>query len=361
MSLTHATTAFQTSNTDGSCPDLPTGVAELHDAGVPTGADVRAHAGRACFRKLLSLRHAGPREVRLSFEWQGPEDAPVLIVAGGISAHRHVSASVEFPEAGWWPQQAGPGLALDTNRFRVLAIDWLGADGSLDVAIDSADQADAFAAVLDRLGIRRVAAFVGCSYGAMVGLQFAARHGHRVACLLAISGADRAHPYSSAWRALQRRIATLGRSDGGSREALSLARQLAMLSYRTPEEFAERFTAPATLVDGSIRCAAEDYLDACGASYVAKTPLTAFLRLSESIDLHAVAPESIRVPTVLVAIEEDRLVPRQSLVDLAERLPIARRLHLLRSNYGHDAFLKETAAVGAIIKATLAECRGACT
>lgn len=353
MSLTHATSAFQTAASDSNCPDLLTAFAESHHA------DVRAHAGRGCFRKVLSLRHAGPREVRLAFEWQGPEDAPVLIVAGGISAHRHVSASAEFPEAGWWPQQAGPGLALDTNKFRVLAIDWLGADGSLDVAIDSSDQADAFAAVLDRLGIRRVAAFVGCSYGAMVGLQFAARHAHRVACLLAISGADRAHPYSSAWRAVQRRIATLGRSEGGSREALSLARQLAMLSYRTPEEFAERFSATATLVDGRLRCAAEDYLDACGASYVAKTPLTAFLRLSESIDLHDVAAETILVPTVLVAIEEDRLVPRQSLVELAERLPVARRLHLLRSNYGHDAFLKEATAIGAIIDATLAECCGA--
>jgi len=344
MSLIEADAAFLT--------DTATAV---HDA---THVDVRAQAGRDSFRKTLTLRHAGPTQVRLSFEWQGPEDAPVLLVAGGISAHRHVAACAQFPEAGWWPQQAGPGLPLDTARFRVVAIDWLGADGSLDVAIDSADQADAFAAVLDRLGVRRIAAFVGCSYGAMVGLQFAALYPHRLDGLLAISGGDRAHPYSSAWRALQRRIATLGRSDGGCREALSLARQLAMLSYRTPEEFAERFAAPAALIDGRIRCAAEDYLDACGSSYVAKTPLTAFLRLSESIDLHAVAAQAITVPTVLVAIEEDRLVPKQDLVQLAERLPASRRLHLLRSRYGHDAFLKETQAIGAIIRSTLVDCRG---
>jgi len=350
MSLAHPTTAF------------------LAGAGEPSGADASpfepswiqaaAGAGRGAFLQVLPLRHAGPRPVRLAYEWQGPAGAPVLLVAGGISAHRHVAASPAFPEAGWWPQQAGPGLALDTERFRVLAIDWLGADGSLDLAIDSADQADAFAAVLDHLGIARVAAFVGCSYGAMVGLQFAARHPARLDCLLAISGADRAHPYSSAWRALQRRIAALGRSEGGSREALSLARQLAMLSYRTPEEFAERFAAPATLVEGRARCAAEDYLDACGSSYVARTPLTAFLRLSESIDLHEVAPEAIAVPTVLVAIEEDRLVPKHTLVELAERLPASRRLHLLRSRYGHDAFLKEPVAIANIIRSTLAECRG---
>lgn len=332
-------------------------------AGVPAASHeifsaARPEAVRGSFLHTLPLRHAGPRQLRLSFEWQGPADAPVLLVAGGISAHRHVAASSEFPEAGWWPEQAGRGRALDTARYRVLAIDWVGADGSLDLAIDSADQADAFAAVLDHLGIVRVAAFVGCSYGAMVGLQFAARHGARLDCLLAISGADCAHPYSSAWRALQRRIVALGRSEGGSREALSLARQLAMLSYRTPEEFAGRFAAPVELVDGRARCAAEDYLDACGSSYVARTPLTAFLRLSESIDLHEVVPETVSVPTVLVAIEEDRLVPAQSLIALAERLPASRRLHLLRSRYGHDAFLKEPVAIADIIRSTLAECRG---
>jgi homoserine O-acetyltransferase len=358
MSLTN-TTAFQPEASAAPC----VGASAPHvDAsrvyGTSIQLDVRSHAGRSSFLKVLSLRHAGPRELRLAFEWNGPEDAPVVVVAGGISANRHAGASAEFPEPGWWPQQVGPGLALDTKRIRVLAINWIGADGSLDVAIDSADQADAIAAVLDRLGVRRIAAFVGCSYGAMVGLQFAARYANRLGCLLAISGADSAHPYSSAWRALQRRIATLGRSESGCREALSLARQLAMLSYRTPEEFAERFSEGAQLVDGKLRCAAEDYLDACGSSYVAKTPITAFLRLSESIDLHDIAPETVVVPTVLVAIEEDRLVPKQSLVELAERLPVTRRLHVLRSNFGHDAFLKETQAIGDILRSTLAECTG---
>jgi homoserine O-acetyltransferase len=328
------------------------------DVGASAGEtpDLRTDGGREGFSTTLVLRHAGPRRVRIRYEWQGPEDAPLLLVAGGISANRHLGASDRFPEPGWWPRQVGAGLALDTQRYRLLAIDWLGADGELDLPIDSADQADAFAAVLDRIGVNRAAAFIGCSYGAMVGLQFAARHGHRLCALLAISGGAGAHPYSSAWRALQRRILALGRSEGGSREALSLARQLALLSYRTPEEFAERFDAPVELRDGRARCAAEDWLEARGAHFVARTSPTAFARLSESIDLHALDAEEVRVPTVLVAVEEDRLVPRADLVALAERLPQARRLHLLRSRFGHDAFLTEHQAIADIVDATLAEC-----
>ena len=47
------------------------------------------------------MRHAGVRQVVLRYEVQGPVDASVVFVAGGISAHRHVSASEAFPEAGW--------------------------------------------------------------------------------------------------------------------------------------------------------------------------------------------------------------------------------------------------------------------
>lgn len=304
----------------------------------------------------LDLRHAGPRAVVVRGEWTGPADAPVVIVAGGISANRHVAGSEADP--GWWQAQAGPGRALDTDRFRILAIDWLGADGSLDAPIDSADQADALALVLDRLGVARAAAFVGASYGAMVGLQFAARHGHRVDRLVAISGAHRAHPYASAWRALQRQCVALGRSEGAVTQGLALARQWAMLSYRTPEEFAERFDAPAVIDDGQARCAAEDYLESCGRRYAARWTSTAFLRLSESIDLHRVDPAAVRVPTTVVAIDEDRLVPLSDLQALVESLSGPAKLRQLRSHFGHDAFLKEEGAIAGILGEALAACRG---
>jgi homoserine O-acetyltransferase len=306
----------------------------------------------------LALRHAGVRSVVVRGEWVGPAEAPLVVVAGGISANRHVAAGPGNAEAGWWESQVGPGRAIDTTRLRVLAIDWLGADGSLDAPIDSADQADALALVLDRLGVARVAAFVGASYGAMVGLQFAARHGHRLDRLVAISGAHRPHPYASAWRALQRQCVALGRSEGAVSQGLALARQWAMLSYRTPEEFAERFDAPAVLGDGVARCAAEDYLESCGRRYAARWTSTAFLRLSESIDLHRLDPADVRVPTTVVAIEEDRLVPLSDLQSLVETLGAPARLRVLRSRFGHDAFLKEEAAVASVLDEALAACKG---
>ncbi|WP_457095592.1 homoserine O-succinyltransferase MetX [Lysobacter sp. P5_B9] len=296
----------------------------------------------------LALRHAGTRIVTLRYEVCGDAALPAVFVAGGISANRHVGSSEAFADAGWWEAQAGAGRALDPRRYRLVAFDWLGSDGSLDAVIDPADQADAIACVLDALRIERLQAFVGCSYGAMVALQFAARHGARLNHVVAISGAHRAHPFSSAWRALQRRAVALGALQCDESHGLALARQLAILSYRTPEEFAERFDA-AQVVDGRVRVAAEDYLDHCGAQYTARTSPLAFQRLSESIDLQSVAPECIDVPVTVVAVQEDRLVPIADSLDLAQRVRGPTRVQVLRSLFGHDAFLKEEAAIAAVL------------
>ncbi|MFL6592613.1 MAG: alpha/beta fold hydrolase, partial [Luteimonas sp.] len=202
---------------------------------------VRHGAHRGVVDAQHRFRHFGPRPVRIGYECLGDPSSPVILVAGGISADRHVAASAAFPEAGWWDAQAGVGRAIDLRRHRLLAIDWLGSDGTTAGPIDPADQADAIAAVLDALGIGRVDAFVGCSYGAMVGLHFTRAHGARLEQLVAISGCARAHPYASAWRALQRRAVALGALQCDEAAGLALARELAMLSYRTPEEFAGRF------------------------------------------------------------------------------------------------------------------------
>lgn len=301
----------------------------------------------------LPLRHAGVQLLRLRYELTGPAEAPVVFVAGGISAHRHLAANASFPDKGWAEGLVGPGRALDPAQRRLLAFDFIGADGSLDAPIDSADQADAIAALLDALGIAHLQGFVGYSYGALVGLQLAVRHPQRLHKLVAVSGAHRAHPYAAAWRALQRRAVALGQLQCAESHGLSLARQFAMLSYRTPEEFGERFDAPPEVINGRVRVAAEDYLDAAGAQYVARTQVNAYLRLSESIDLHRIDPAAVAVPTVVVAVEGDRLVPLADLVTLVEGLGPRGSLRVLRSPYGHDAFLKETDRIDAILATAL--------
>jgi len=304
---------------------------------------------------VVSLRptHAsGPIDVRVRWSLQGAVDGPLVIVQGGISADRRVCAA--GGEAGWWDGIVGDDCAIDLRRLRVLSIDWLAqADLGDARAVTSADQADALAGVLDVLGIHLAQAFVGASYGAMVGLAFAARHPRRLGRLVAIAGAHRAHPLSIAVRNIQREVVRLGARHGDVAAGLDLARRLAMTTYRGEREFAERCGEPPHYADGRFHFADEPWLAAAGARFAQRFDAARYLDLSESIDLHAVAPEDVHVPTTLVGIASDRVVPLADLCELQRRCGAAATLHVIDSRYGHDAFLKEPAQISALLNEAL--------
>ena len=319
----------------------------------PVEADaIGAHLPNAVRGEMpltLSLLHGGAIRVTLRYELLGRAGAPLLIIAGGISAGRHVLSSAQFPDAGWWESQVG---SLDADGHRVLSFDWIGADGDVDLPIDPADQADTLVRLLAELGLGKAAAFIGASYGGMVGMHVAARHPERIDALLAISASARPHPYSSACRALQRRAVALGECAGEPSAGVALARALAMLTYRTPSEFADRFAGEPAVESGTVRVAAEDYLDVQGDRHARRMSAAAYRRLSESIDLHHVEPSDIAVPLTLAAVDTDALVPAADVHVLADAIP-GSRFHLLHSRFGHDAFLKEQAQVASVITSFL--------
>ena len=85
--------------------------AQVPAADEPSAAIDDARALRGEITLPLNLRHAGVRQVTLRYELLGAAGLPVVFVAGGISAHRHVVASEAFPENGWANAQAQAGRA----------------------------------------------------------------------------------------------------------------------------------------------------------------------------------------------------------------------------------------------------------
>ncbi len=305
----------------------------------------------------LSLHHGGSLEQpRLAWRLAGAAGAPVVVALGGISANRCVFDAAN-PRAGWWHEVAGPGLALDSRRVRILGIDYLGgsgdstgpAAGGVFPSLSTYDQARALSQLLVHLQIPKLRAIVGASYGAMVGLAFGEHHAAQVERLILISGADRAHPLSTAWRSVQRRLVRFALAGGRGAEGLELARALAMATYRSPAEFEQRFAAPPQQADGRFVFPVEDYLFARGRDYAARYLPESFLCLSESIDLHGVDASRVATPSNVVAIREDQLVPVADLRALAARMPDA-TLHELSSLCGHDAFLKEAVQLQAVFQ-----------
>ena len=334
----------------------------------------------------VSLYHGGRlSNVRVAWRLVGPANAPVVCALGGISSNRRVF-DLEEPRKGWWSEVVGPGQALDAERFRVLSFDYLG--GSAETTgpgqanatqsatgsgtthlsqsasaaqvsgatgfpnISTYDQAELLVRLLNNLGIKSVRAIVGGSYGGMVALAFGERYPERVSRLIVIGAADRTHPMATAWRSVQRRILQFAVECGRPKDGLQLARALAMSTYRSAEEFEARFDGAPTRSEERFSFPVEQYIFARGSDFAEKHKPEAIVCLSESIDLHRVEAARIFVPTTIVAIREDQLVPLADLRGLAARLPAA-RLHELSSIYGHDAFLKESDQLRGIFSVAL--------
>ena len=293
-----------------------------------------------------------------TYEITGPAGAPVVVALGGISATRHVCATPEDATPGWWEEIAGPERALDTGRYQVLGVDFLdggcGDDGRPERVVTTHDQARALAAVLDDLAIDHVHAVVGASYGGMVGLAFAELFAERLHRLVVVSAAHEPHPMITALRGVQRRIVELGLRTGETHDALVLARELAMTTYRSVREFNERFNrSPHHIGDNDAAFPVDVYLAHHGERFARRWTPARFLALSLSNDLHRVDPSRIRVPTVLVAADDDFVVPREQMLELERGIAAPCVLAELHTTRGHDGFLADANLLAPILEFAL--------
>jgi homoserine O-acetyltransferase len=280
----------------------------------------------------------------------GNGSGPLVVALGGISADRFVC---EDPHGhhGWWCGLVGPGRAVDPAHCRILGLDFA-ADDAARAAPSTVCQARILCAALDAIGAPAADVIIGASYGGMVALAAAQHFPNRVRKLVVISAPAEPHPASTAARELQRRTVELGLASGLGDQALSIARGMAMLTYRTTEEFAQRFVGGLADEDPLGTSDAGAYLRARGDAYRAVMSPERFLSLSASIDRHRVDPSRIRQPVLVVGATSDQLVPQEQMRTLAATLPTA-ELHLFDCLYGHDMFLKEADKIGSLVEPLL--------
>lgn len=293
---------------------------------------------------LTDNRRLGVDDAFVRLRFAGAPGAPRILVLGGISAGRRVS---DAPDGeGWWRGLVRPGGGLALDRYEVVGADFFPLAPTAPAALAPADYADAFADALIDAGVEHLHAVVGGSFGGMIGLSLARRRPDFVGRLAVFCAAHRPSALGSALRGIQREILALAAAAGDAPRGVALARSLAMTTYRTPEEFAARFADGAAL---------SGYLAARGADYAKIMSAARYATLSAAIDRHDETPEDIATPTLLVAATSDQLVPLDDVRALASRLAGPSRLVELASPYGHDAFLKESAAIAPHLAAFLKE------
>ncbi|MEB3286222.1 MAG: homoserine O-succinyltransferase [Vampirovibrionales bacterium] len=296
----------------------------------------------------------------------GPAGAPVILVAGGISAGRNtIDAKIGTKDGelktGWWRNLVGLGQTIDTRFYRVLSFDFFPDDAAAKTvgqSITPNDQARIAKLVCDAFGIQKLHAFIGASYGGMVGLGFALLFPQSLEKLVVVCAGHRPHPMGTAWRSIQRKIVRFGLQTGEPDKAVALARELGMTTYRTSREFGERFDRhvlyePHEAELNTKRFDVENYLETRGLEFIGRMSPERYLRLSESIDLHQIDPAHINVPVTLIGCRQDQLVPVEEIRLLQQLLPKPATRYEFDSIYGHDAFLKETRIISDIISTVL--------
>jgi len=350
----------------------------------------------------LQLERGGELPVvRVAFETFGTlnsDASNAVLVVHALTGDSHLvgDPGSGHPTGGWWNGMVGPGKAIDTDRWFVVAPNMLGGcqgtTGPASYAPDGRewgsrfpfvtirDQVAVQMALTDALGIGRWAAVIGGSMGGMQALELAIEHPDRldkVAILAApaISNADQIALNSVQLEAIRMDPAFAGGdyydSDEGPHQGLALARRMALLNYRSPTELNDRFArswqSGLNPMGGGGRYAVESYLDYHGNKFTRRFDANSYLRLVESMSSHDVGrgrggtAEALRRVTataLVLGIDSDRLFPVSDQRHIAAHLVAnidGTEPHVISSQFGHDGFLIEDALVGAQVRRLLDE------
>ncbi|MCE7933621.1 MAG: homoserine O-acetyltransferase [Chlorobi bacterium CHB2] len=312
-------------------------------------------------------------ELHLAYESYGklsPNRDNVILVCHALTGSAAAAGVGPDGRAGWWAGLIGPGNALDTGRYHIICSNIIGScygstgPGSINPetgvpyghsfpVLTIRDMVRAQRLLLNHLEIPRLHCAVGGSMGGMQVLEWALLFPDDVDLLIPIATAAQHSAWALAFNAIAREAIALGQAAGDVSAGLRLARKVAMMTYRSSQEFAERFgrtrsnpnSAPQP--DGTF--AVESWLEHHGRQLAGRFTPESFNAITRAMDRHDVAhgrgtlPQvlgSIAQPTLCVGIGSDVLYPPQEQQQIARLIPNARYAQV-HSPCGHDAFLIE--------------------
>ena len=263
--------------------------------------------------------------------------------------------------ADWWADLIGDiSTALDVSRFAFICVNALGScygstgAGEITSIVTTKDIVRAQKLLFEHLGIEKFQAVIGSSLGGMMALQFAADFPGAVKRCISIG----ASPLSAMGLALNHLQRAAIRYENG----VSLARQIAIISYKSKELFDARFARkpnrngenPTESFENRFDVAG--YLDYQGEKLTERFDPKTYNLLSKAMDLFDLTDEEIRQITAkvsFVGISSDWLFPASDILNLAEKmksLGVDAEYFEIVSDDGHDAFLSDAEKTSEILK-----------
>jgi homoserine O-acetyltransferase len=339
--------------------------------------------------ELASGASIGGYELRYeTYGTLNAERSNAVLVCHALNASHHVAGRTagKPDDVGWWDNMVGPGRPVDTRRFFVIGVNNLGSCfGSTGPMSDNPstgrpygasfplvtveDWVNSQARLADRLGIRRFAAVMGGSLGAMQALSWTIQYPERIGHCVAIAIAPRLSAQNIAFNDVAR---TAIRSDpdfhGGDyyakgvvpRSGLRVARMIGHITYLSDDAMAEKFGrslhTPDYAFGYGVEFEVESYLRYQGDKFSEYFDANTYLLITRALDYFdparatggdlVKALEPARARFLIVSFTTDwRFAPARTR-EIVEALVVNGRQVAyaeIDAPHGHDAFLLDDA------------------
>jgi homoserine O-acetyltransferase/O-succinyltransferase len=315
-------------------------------------------------------------EMTLAFETYGqlaPDGRNAILVTHGGTGSQHMAGkySPTDPAPGGWDMLIGPGKAIDTDKYFVVSSNVLGssygstAPASINPAtgkrygpdfpeISMHDIVTAQRTLLRGLGVHRLVAVVGPSYGGYQAFQWSVSYPDDMAGIAAVITAPRGSGKESDVQALVDRFAKDPNWNGGWHydrggipDTLTTLRIETLTRYGWNEILAEKFPTQAER-DAEIRRRAEPWAKEFDPNSMV-TMRRAAVRYNAEKDF-----SKVRAKVLYVISRSDKLFPPSIAPDVMDKLAKAgvdAKYFEIDTDFGHSATGVEWAKWGPTLKA----------
>ncbi|KAH9109352.1 hypothetical protein LEN26_001586 [Aphanomyces euteiches] len=288
----------------------------------------------------------------------------------------------------WWGSLLGDGKPFDTSKYLVVCANVLGscygttgptsinpATGKRygasfpDVTIRDTVRLHQ-RLVLEEIGATKIAGVVGGSLGGMQALEWGILGKDIVQKLAVIACGARHTGWQIGVSEVQRQaiyrdpMYKNGDYDVASppNKGLALARQIAMISYRTHRVYDEKFGRERQ-PDDPEKFTVESYLHHQGEKFLTRFDANSYIAVTKMMDTHDIgrdrggleaACRELKMPVLIAGIDSDVIYPLTEQQQLHDLIPHS-SFCVIESPHGHDGFLLEQDAVGEAFTSFLAE------
>lgn len=321
-------------------------------------------------------------EVHLAYEKVGPDAAPAVLVCHALTGNQFAVGSREEP--GWWAGLIGSGKSVDTEKFQVITFNVLGGcSGSTGPLtpdpktgkpyrnkfphVTIRDMVRAQEKALARMGVQQLKAVIGGSLGGMQVLEWGLCFPEKMETLFVLAATPFLSDYGIAFNRVG--IEVIENDPGfhggeysnpGEVKGFEIARMTGMITYRSPDLFADRFSRSRSGQEknGKPIYEVESYLKYQGEKITERFDVNSYLTLLYAMNDHDIgrgrrdwkdALNLYQAKVIGIGYKGDLIYPpslmKQFVCEVRDGT-----FYEVDTKYGHDGFLVEFDKWGPMIQ-----------